>query len=95
VIAEEKRQLLRWVALAQQELPALSQPAANLKPANNAKKIPPEVDKLVKIVASGPALLLSREASSLAPSVDIEAPITQVFPSTKAKKLVFRMIVNE
>jgi hypothetical protein len=40
VIAEEKRQLLRWVA-------------ANLKPANDAKKIPTEVDKMVKVVTSG------------------------------------------
>jgi hypothetical protein len=40
VIAEEKRQLLRRVA-------------ANLKLANEAKKILLEVDKMVKVVTSG------------------------------------------
>jgi hypothetical protein len=45
VIAEEKRQLLQQVALAQPGRPTLGQPAPSLKPASGAKKIPPEVDK--------------------------------------------------
>jgi hypothetical protein len=52
VIAEEKRQLLRWVALALRELAALGQQAAGPKPTNDAKKILPEVDKPVKVIAS-------------------------------------------
>jgi hypothetical protein len=51
VVAEEKSQLLQRVA---QTLPgrlALSQPASNLKPASDAKKIPPEVDKMAKAIA--------------------------------------------
>jgi hypothetical protein len=51
-IAEEKRQLLQQVALTQPGRPALSQPASNLKPASDAKKIPPEVDKMAKAIVS-------------------------------------------
>jgi hypothetical protein len=51
VVAEEKRQLLQQVALTQPGWSALSQPASSLKPANDAKKIPPEVDKMAKAVA--------------------------------------------
>jgi hypothetical protein len=52
VVAEEKRQLLQRVALTQPGRPAPSQPVSNLKPANDAKKIPPEVDKMAKVIAS-------------------------------------------
>jgi hypothetical protein len=52
VIAEEKRQLLQRVALTQPGRPALSQPASDLKPASDAKKIPPEVDKVAKATVS-------------------------------------------
>jgi hypothetical protein len=46
VVIEEKRQLLQRVALTQPGWPALSQPASD------ANKIPPEVDKMAKAVAS-------------------------------------------
>jgi hypothetical protein len=52
VITEEKRQLLQRVALTQPGRPALSQPVSNLKPASDAKKIPPEVDKIAKAIVS-------------------------------------------
>jgi hypothetical protein len=52
VVAEEKRQLLQRVAMTQPGWPALSQPVSNLKPASDAKKIPPEVDKMAKAVTS-------------------------------------------
>jgi hypothetical protein len=39
------------VALTQPGRPTSSQPASNLKSANDAKKIPPEVDKMAKVVA--------------------------------------------
>jgi hypothetical protein len=45
VIAEEKRQLLQWVAATQPGRSALSQPAPHLKPASGAKEVPPEVGK--------------------------------------------------
>jgi hypothetical protein len=51
VVAEKKRQLLQQVALTQPGWPAC-QPASNLKPASDAKKIPPEVDKMAKAVVS-------------------------------------------
>jgi hypothetical protein len=44
-ITEEKRQLPQRVALSQPRRPAPSQPASNLKPASDAKEIPPEVGK--------------------------------------------------
>jgi hypothetical protein len=50
VVAEENHQLLQQVALTQPGRLTLSQPASNLKPANDAKKIPPEVDKMAKVV---------------------------------------------
>jgi hypothetical protein len=53
VVTEEKCQLLQQVALTQPGRPALSQPASNLKPAGNAKKIPPEVNKNAKAIVSG------------------------------------------
>jgi hypothetical protein len=52
IIAEEKRQLLQRVALTQPGWPALSQPASDLKTASDAKKIPPEVDKVAKATVS-------------------------------------------
>jgi hypothetical protein len=52
VVAEEKRRLHQQVALTQPRRPAPSQPASNLKSANDAKKIPPEVDKMAKVVDS-------------------------------------------
>jgi hypothetical protein len=52
VVTEEKCQLLQQVALTQSRLPALSQPASNLKPTNDAKKILPEVDKMARVIAS-------------------------------------------
>jgi ATP-dependent Zn protease len=52
VIAEEKRQLLQRVALTQSGRSALSQLASNLKPASDAKKILPEVDKMAKAIIS-------------------------------------------
>jgi hypothetical protein len=52
VITEEKRQLLQRVALTQPGRSAPSQPASNLKPANDSKKILPEVDKMAKAIVS-------------------------------------------
>jgi hypothetical protein len=52
VVAEEKRQLLQRVALAQPGRPAPSQPASNLKPASDTKEIPPKVDKRAEAIAS-------------------------------------------
>jgi hypothetical protein len=52
VIAEEKRQLLQRVALAQPGRPAPSQPASSLKPASGAKEIPPDVDKRAEAIVS-------------------------------------------
>jgi hypothetical protein len=40
------------LALTQPGWPAPSQPVSNLKPANYAKKILPEVDKMAKVIAS-------------------------------------------
>jgi hypothetical protein len=51
VVAEEKCQLHQRVALTQPGRPTPSQPASNLKSANDAKKIPPEVDKMAKVIA--------------------------------------------
>jgi hypothetical protein len=51
VVAEEKRHLLKRVALTQPGWQAPSQPASNLKPASDAKQIPLEVDKMAKAVA--------------------------------------------
>jgi hypothetical protein len=51
VFVEEKRHLLQRVALTQPGRPAPSQPASNLKPASDAKQIPPEVDKMAKAIA--------------------------------------------
>jgi hypothetical protein len=45
VIAEEKCQLLQWVASTKPGRPASSQPASRFKPASSTKEIPPEVDK--------------------------------------------------
>jgi hypothetical protein len=55
-IAEEKRQLLRWVALTQQDPLAPSQSAAQLKPANDTNKIPLDVNKPAKVVTIGAGL---------------------------------------
>jgi hypothetical protein len=52
VIAEEKRQLLQRVAVAQPGHPALSQPAPHFKPACGTKEIPPEVDKEAEALIS-------------------------------------------
>jgi hypothetical protein len=52
VVAEEKRQLLQRVALTQPGRPAPSQPASNLRSANDAKKIPLEVDMMAKVISS-------------------------------------------
>jgi hypothetical protein len=52
VIAEEKRQLLQRVVLAQSGRLTLSQPAPNLKPAGGAKETPPEVDKRAEAIVS-------------------------------------------
>jgi hypothetical protein len=52
VIAEEKRELLQRVAQTQPGRPALSQPAFDLKPASDAKKISLEVDKMAKAIVS-------------------------------------------
>jgi hypothetical protein len=52
VAVEEKRQLHQRVTLTQPGRPAPSQRASNLKPANDAKKIPPKADKMAKVVAS-------------------------------------------
>jgi hypothetical protein len=52
VIAEEKRQLLQRVAATQPGRPAPSQPALHLKPANSAKKVPPEVGKEAEALVS-------------------------------------------
>jgi hypothetical protein len=52
VVAEEKRQLLQRVALTQPGCSAQSQPASNIKPASDAKKILSEVDKMAKAVIS-------------------------------------------
>jgi hypothetical protein len=71
VVVEEKRQLLWRVALTQQDLPALSQPAAQFKLANVTKKILLDMNKPAKVAPLGPAFLLSRKASSPAPSVRI------------------------
>jgi hypothetical protein len=51
VVAEEKRQLLLQVALTQPRWSAPSQLASIPKLASNAKKIPPEVEKMAKAIA--------------------------------------------
>jgi hypothetical protein len=53
VITEEKRQLLQRVAATQPGHPAPSQPAPHLKPASDAKKVPPEVGKEAEAFVSG------------------------------------------
>jgi hypothetical protein len=53
VIAEEKRQLLQRVAAVQPGRSASSQPTPHLKPASNAKEVPPEAGKEVKVLVSG------------------------------------------
>jgi hypothetical protein len=52
VIAEEKCQLLQWVAATQPGRPAWSQPASCLKPASGTKEIPLEVDKEAEVLIS-------------------------------------------
>jgi hypothetical protein len=52
VIAEEKRQLLQRVVLAQSGRLTPSQTAPNLKPAGGAKEIPPQVDKRAEAIVS-------------------------------------------
>jgi hypothetical protein len=53
VIAEEKRQLLQRVAVVQPGRSASSQPTPHLKPASNAKKVPPEAGKEAEVLVSG------------------------------------------
>jgi hypothetical protein len=53
VIAEEKRQLLQWVAAVQPGCSALSQPAPHLKPASSAKEVPLEAGKEAEALVSG------------------------------------------
>jgi hypothetical protein len=53
VIAEEKRQLLQRVATVQPDRSALSRPTQHLKPASNAKKVPPEAGKEAEVLVSG------------------------------------------
>jgi hypothetical protein len=45
VIAEEKRQLLQWVAATQPSRLVSSKPTPRLKPASGAKEVSPKVDK--------------------------------------------------
>jgi hypothetical protein len=53
VIAEEKHQLLQWVAATQPGHPASGQSTPRLKPASGAKDIPPKVDKEAEALVSG------------------------------------------
>jgi hypothetical protein len=62
VVSKEKRQLLQRVALTQPGWPALSQPAFNLKPASDAKKIPLEVNKTAKVAVSEVGLSTKSES---------------------------------
>jgi hypothetical protein len=57
VIAEEKRQLLQWVAAVQPGRLASSQPTPHLKPASNAKEVPPEAGKEAEalVLGAGPS----------------------------------------
>jgi hypothetical protein len=52
VIAEEKCQLLQWVAATQPGCPASSQPAPHLKSASSANEVPPEVGKEAEALVS-------------------------------------------
>jgi hypothetical protein len=52
VIAEEKRQLLQRVAVAQPGRPASSSPAPRFKLASGTQEIPPEVDKEAEALVS-------------------------------------------
>jgi hypothetical protein len=53
VIAEEKRKLLQRVAAVQPGRSASSQPTPRLKPASNAKEVPPEAGKEAEVLVSG------------------------------------------
>jgi hypothetical protein len=53
VITKEKRQLLQRVAAVQPGCPVLGQPAPHLKPASNAKEVPPEGGKVAEALVSG------------------------------------------
>jgi hypothetical protein len=53
VIAEEKRQLLRRVAVVQPGCLASELPAPHLKPASQPKEVPPEAGKESKALVSG------------------------------------------
>jgi hypothetical protein len=52
VIAEEKRQLLQWVAVVQLGCLASSQPVPPLKPASSTKEVPPEAGKEAEALVS-------------------------------------------
>jgi hypothetical protein len=53
VIAEEKHQLLQWVAVTQPGRAAPSPPPPCFRPASGAKEDPPEVGKEAKVLVSG------------------------------------------
>jgi hypothetical protein len=53
VIAEEKRQLLQWVAAIQLGRPVSSQSAPHLKPAGGTKEVRPEAGKKAEALVSG------------------------------------------
>jgi hypothetical protein len=56
VIAEEKRQLLHRVVLTQQDMSARQSSVQQFQPADDMKKIPPDVNEPAKVVTIGAGL---------------------------------------